>query len=438
MIRDWFHDRLPRTFYGRAVLIVLLPVVTLQVIITLGFVQRHYANVSEQMTRVMGLELAYLAEVVNGAPSVTQARLWAQGVGRPLELEVDLPQPAPAADAIRPWDVPGRTMAATFRDGGAPLLAADLQTPRQVRLWLDTRWGPVEVEFSRRRIAAHNPHQLLVLMAVSAILTTIISVLFLRNQVRPIRRLAEAATAYGRGRLVPYRASGASEIRAAGTAFLDMRARIERQTQARTTMLAGVSHDLRQPLTRLRLGLAMLEGPDAEHLTRDVEDMQRMLDAFLDFARGDAEDEEEPTEVSALARMVVEGFARTGQSVRLAEVEGAEAGPRAVRPLAVRRALENLIANALAYGTRADVRLCFGDRTVRLSVEDDGPGIPPDRREEALRPFARLDQARNQDRPGVGLGLAIVADIARSHGGSLRLGESATLGGLRADLLLAR
>jgi two-component system osmolarity sensor histidine kinase EnvZ len=218
-------------------------------------------------------------------------------------------------------------------------------------------------------------------------------------------------------------------VRAAGTAFLDMRHRIERQTQARTAMLAGISHDLRTPLTRLRLGLSLLDEEDARDLVRDVDDMSRMIDAFLAFARGDAGDAGETVPLAPLVRGVVEDFRRSGQPVEMAPPQGEDPGPLPLHPTAIRRALENLISNALVYGGHALVTLAVGDRIIRLSVEDDGPGIPPERREEALRPFTRLDAARNQDSPGVGLGLAIVADIARTHGGSLRLGESKTLGG---------
>jgi len=439
MIRDWLHDRMPRSLVARAALILLLPVVTLQLVVGVSFVQRYYEDVTRQMTRSLLLELSFLAEATAAAPDEATARAYATAAATPLELNVTLPSPAPAADAITRWDLAGQAMAETLREGLPAIEAVDLGVPRRVTIWLGTPHGDMEVEFSRRRAAATNPHQLLVLTVVLGLLLTAISYLFLRNQLRPILRLANAATAYGRGRVVPFRPSGATEVRAAGTAFLDMRHRIDRQTQARTAMLAGISHDLRTPLTRLRLGLSLLDDEeDVPDLIRDVDDMSRMVDAFLAFARGDAGDVQEETAIAPLVRAVVEDFRRSGQPVTLVEPPGDDPGPLPVRPMAIRRALENLLGNALAHGTRAQVTLAVSGRTLRLSVEDDGPGIPPDRREEAMRPFTRLDAARNQDSPGTGLGLAIVADIARSHGGSLRLGESAALGGLRADLVLAR
>ncbi|WP_210529746.1 ATP-binding protein [Rubellimicrobium arenae] len=438
MIRDWLHDRMPRSLVARAALILVLPVIILQLAVSVGFVQRYYEDVTRQMTRSLLLELRFLAEAAASAPDAPTALAYATAAAVPLELDVALLPAAPERDDIPQWDLAGQAMADTLREGLPELAAVDLGTPRRVRIWIDTPNGLLEVNFARRRIAATNPHQLLVLTGVLGLLLTAVAYVFLRNQMRPIQRLARAATAYGRGRIIPFRPSGAQEVRAAGTAFLDMRNRIERQTQARTTMLAGISHDLRTPLTRLRLGLSLLDDDEARDLVRDVDDMSRMVDAFLAFSRGDAGDTQEPTSVAVLVRSVVEDYRRAGDPVVLTPIAGADPGPVPMRPMAIRRALENLIGNALAYGTQVQVGLSFSDRTIRLVVEDNGPGIPPERRDEAMRPFTRLDPARNQDSPGVGLGLAIVADIARSHGGSLRLGQSATLGGLRADLVLAR
>jgi len=306
-----------------------------------------------------------------------------------------------------------------------------------VTLYFRRGAGLVRLVFDRRHVSARQPHQLLVNMVVFGALMTVISFLYLRNQLRPITRLAEAAEAFGRGRHVPYRPAGATEVRAAGRAFVDMRARIERQIEQRTLMLSGVSHDLRTPLTRLRLELAMLDEDEAAPMLRDVDDMQRLLDGFLDFARGAQEGEAEPVDPVALVGRVVDDMQRARVAVTLIETDGA--GEVMLREGGIRRAVENLITNAVRYGSRAEVSVTLSERSLRIRVEDDGPGIPPEHREEALRPFARLEPARNQNRgTGVGLGLSIVADVARAHGGALRLGESARLGGLCADIVIAR
>jgi len=289
---------------------------------------------------------------------------------------------------------------------------------------------------NRRRMSAANPHQLIVLMVFASVLLTVIAYFFLRRQLRPITKLAEAAEEFGKGRAVSYKPRGAQEVRAAGRAFLDMRARIERQIEQRTLMLSGVSHDLRTPLTRMRLALALMpEDAEVEALQADVSQMEQMVDEFLAFVRGDAMEGSEPTDVVALLREVVE---RAGPGVKLVSVDGTPE-PVEMRPQAIVRAVENLVSNAQRFGSQVELRLIFQDRSLRIVVEDDGPGIPADRREEALRPFTRLDSSRDPNRgAGVGLGLSIASDIALSHGGALRLSQSEALGGLRVDLVIAR
>ncbi|WP_096785868.1 ATP-binding protein [Rhodobacter sp. CZR27] len=430
----------PRSLYGRAALILIVPIVTIQLVISIAFIQRHYEGVTRQMARGLMVELRHLIDEVAKAPSPAEAQARAAAVARALEFSVELPASWQASEDRRDaWDLSGRQLILTLRGGLPEMGAVDLQrSDNEVWLLLGTGAGPMSVAVDRRRVSASNPHQLLVLMIVTSILMTVIAYLFLSNQLRPIKRLADAAEAFGKGRHIPYRPRGALEVRAAGTAFVEMRARIERQIEQRTLMLSGVSHDLRTPLTRLRLGLSMLSDPDeSEELLRDVADMERLVDEFLSFVRGDALEEAEEVDPLALVARVVENAQRLGQRVTLARAEGQ--GAMRLRPAAVARAVENLVGNAVRYGSRAEVSVTLTDRALRIVVEDDGPGIPRDRREEALRPFTRLDTARNPNRGGgVGLGLTIAKDIARSHGGALRLGESETLGGLRAELVLAR
>ena len=430
---------LPRGLYGRAALILIVPVVAIQLVVSVVFIQRHFEGVTRQMTGNILIEVGYLLDEVNGAPTLAAAQAQAAAMTGPLEMQVMLPAPPVAGDR-RTWiDLSGREMIRTLRAGMAPVTGVDLLAqPDAVNVTIATDWGPMRVTFDRKRVSASNPHQLLVLMLFTSFLMTLIAYQFLRNQLRPITRLAAAAEAFGKGRSVPYRPRGALEVRAAGLSFLEMRARIERQIEQRTLMLSGVSHDLRTPLTRLKLGLAMLEGvDDVADLQRDVEDMERLLDGFLAFARGDAMEAAVPVDPFDLVARIVENAQRAGQPVRLTRGQGE--GAATLRPQAVTRAVENLIGNAVRYGSRVEVQVTQTDRQLRITVEDNGPGIPAERRDEAVRPFTRLDSARDPNRGGgVGLGLSIAADVARSHGGQLRLGESDSLGGLRADLVLAR
>lgn len=427
MFFQWLKRYMPRGIYARAALILVLPVLTLQLVVSVVFIQRHFEGVSDQMTRGVARDISYALSNPDAAG--------------PLGLSLREVQQAvvPEADLRRWFDFSGIVVTRTLRRFVDGVEHVALPNDTDVSVLVRGPGGSLrEVEFSRARASASNPHQLLVNMVFFGMLITLISYLYLRNQLRPITRLAQAAEAFGRGRHVPYSPGGAVEVRAAGSAFLDMRNRIERQIEQRTMMLSGVSHDLRTPLTRLRLGLSLLEDEDREPLERDVEDMQQLIDAFLDFARGNAQmGEPEPTDPVALARSVVEDARRAGRAVTLVRVEGA--GQVVLRPAALRRALENLVNNAVRYGSRCEVSLTLTDKSLRFRVEDDGPGIPPESRDDAIRPFVRLDPARNQDRgTGVGLGLAIAADIARAHGGVLRLGSSDTLGGLRADVVIAR
>ncbi len=439
MTFDWLKRYMPRGIYGRAALILLVPIITLQVVVSVVFIQRHFEDVTRQMTRSLVLDLEYLREGINDAPTATEAMAFVSDIERPLVLDVTLPAGRIAnGDSRLFYDLSGRVVIRTLREEIAAIRAIDLTNTRRVQIWVETRHGPMFVSVSRGRVSASNPHQFLVLMVFVGAVMTLVAFLFLRNQLRPIRRLAQAAEAFGKGRIMPYKPSGASEVRSAGNAFLDMRGRIERQIEQRTMMLSGVSHDLRTPLTRLKLGLAMVgDGPEVQDLVRDVEEMERLLDEFLAFARGDALDDLAEVDPAALARDLVENVQRGGGAVTLGPVEGA--GRMMLRPVALTRAVDNLLGNALRYGSRAIVSVSLTARFLRISVEDDGPGIPADRREEAVKPFTRLDTARNQNRgSGVGLGLAIASDIARRHGGMLRLEDGAHLGGLCATIVLPR
>ena len=431
---------MPRGLYGRAALILLVPIISLQVVVSLVFIQRHYEDVTRQMTRSLALELQFLLEEVNTSGNLIEATARVARLADPLKLDVELAvDTSPENDSRQFYDLSGKVVIETLRKEIDPVTVVDVKSDsRRVKLWLETEFGEVSVFLKRSRVSASNPHQFLVLMVFVGIVMTLVAFVFLRNQLRPIRLLARAAQAFGKGRIEPYRPAGAVEVRAAGSAFLDMRARIERQIEQRTLMLSGVSHDLRTPITRLKLGLSVLDSDvDTEYLMRDVEDMERLLDEFLAFARGDALDDLAEVDPIALARQVAEKFNRTADVLSLSNIQGS--GLAMMRPLAVQRALENLIGNALRYGEAASLQVRILDRSVRYTIEDDGPGITPEQYEEALKPFARLDASRNQNKgTGVGLGLSIAQDIARRHGGSLRLGKSEKMGGLKVDLILAR
>lgn len=428
---------LPRGLYGRAALILIVPVATLVLVVSVVFVQRHYESVARQMTRALVAELALLSAVVEAeAGRGADALGTLQEGARALEFEVEPATDAPGADLRALFDFSGRAAIGVLRAELEGLRAVELrERPSRMLIWWQSPAGLVQLEVPRARISATNPHQLLVLMLFTGLLMTAISFQYLRNQLKPIARLAAAADAFGRGEVVPYSVRGATEVRAAGAAFLEMRARIERQIEQRTLMLTGVSHDLRTPLTRMRLGLAMLDPSDeTAALAGDVAEMERMIDDFLAFARGTGTEAPQRVALGDFVAGVIERAARAGRSAQLRA--GAPLPELEVRADALGRAIENLIANANRHAARTEVEVLRDGDTAVIAVEDDGPGIPEDRRAEALRPFTRLGAARDPNSGGVGLGLAIAEGAARAHGGSLRLDRSARLGGLRAELRL--
>jgi len=439
---------LPKGLYGRAALILILPIITIQLVVSVVFIQRLFDGVTRQMTASIATELEYVVDRLNrSARDGTTARVISD-VAAPLGYRIrQIPSETVSGGVSRGFDdLTGRVVVEVLRERLPGLRHVDLKSdPHYVTLQMETAAGAFAVRFDRYRVSASNPHQLLVLMVVVSVFMTAVAFIFLKNQMRPIRRLAAAAEAFGKGRHVPYHVSGATEVRQAGQAFLDMRARIERQIEQRTMMLSGVSHDLRTPLTRLKLGLAMCDDQDIAALGRDVDEMEKMLDEFLAFARGDSLEETTPTDPVRLAAQVAEdagrGAQRSAGRISFVPASGGARRPVKVpmRPQAVRRALENLVANALRYGTHCRLSVSVGEDHVLFTVEDDGPGIDPAERSRALRPFVRLDNARNQNRgSGVGLGLAIASDVAGSHGGVLNLSDSSDLGGLKAELRLPR
>lgn len=413
-LRRGFARRwLPRSFYARAALILILPIVTLQLAVALMFLQRHYEDVTVQMTANMSREITLVRQRPDLAP----------------DLRIEWVEP-PENMGVQIWDLSGRAMREELMRRFPDLVQVDTGSPRKtVTLGFEDGTG---LRFARTDVSASNPHQLLVLMVAVALIMTAVSTLFMRGQIRPIRRLARAAQAFGRGDAAEYRPSGASEVRAAGTAFLEMRARIERHIEQRTLLLSGVSHDLRTPLTRMKLELSMMDAPEAKALLQDVAAMERIIDTFLDFSRESSMDERQSVDLLPLLRGAVD-MAAPGRGL---PVEG-PAFVAQVQADGLHRAVANLVKNALRYGRTVNTSLTVAPGSIVIAVEDDGPGIPEADHEAAKRPFARLDGARSNTAGNVGLGLSIVRDVARAHGGTLRLGRS-VMGGLKAEIVLPR
>src|SRR5258706_3221480 len=430
---------MPRRLFGRSLIIILAPMLILQAVFMAVLFDRHHRMGPAAMSRGVANDVGYMVLLENRRPPGLERdkerQTAAQVFGYPAEL---MAGERLTRTVSAPETVLDRQLAFIFSSQMPQAVNFDTQTFRDyVDLRVQLKDGVLRLLVPRERVTASNADIFILWMIGSSLVLIVIAALFLRNQVKPIERLAYAAENFGKGRtILEFKPHGATEVRRAATAFLEMRERIDRFVQQRTEMLAGISHDLKTPLTRMRLQLAMMaQDADAEAMEGDIADMERMLNEYLEFARGEGGDAAEPADLAVLAAEAVADAGRAHDAQSRIALTIAEPLTVAVKRNALKRCLVNLIDNALKYGRRVQVVLRRVGKSVELSVEDDGPGIAEDRREEAFRPFHRLDQGRNLQTGGIGLGLAIARDIARSHGGDVRLEKSA-LGGLRATIRL--
>lgn len=440
--RDGLIKRaLPRGLFGRSLIIIVAPVVILQAIVSYVFFERDIDASTRRLSRDIAADVSFLIALEDSYPLKERAQLRAIA-SRMLRFEISfLPGeriPPPAKQHRHQSTIDQALDDVIAQQIGE---VRHFQTSRfgnDFDIRVEVHDGVLRMVVPRERATVSAPDIFILWMVGSSLILMAVAILFLRNQVRPIERLARAADAFGKGRAVPdFKPYGATEVRRAAKAFLTMRERLERYLQQRTEMLAGVSHDLKTPLTRIRLQLAMMgKSPDIEGMRKDVIEMEHMLDEYLQFARGQAGEQAEPTDMVGLARDAAERAVRSRMtdSARLS-FETSDPVMLTVRKRAIGRCITNLVDNALKYGRHVSLSLRRDERVVEIWVEDDGPGIPEQKREEAFRPFHRLDEGRNLQTGGVGLGLAIARDIARAHGGDLVLASSAA-GGLRAILRL--
>lgn len=427
-------DRLPKRLYSRALLILVIPMVLLQCVIAYFFMERHWQSVTFRLSTALVQDISALIELHKSLPAGGTDAVLQRVASDRLGLDVDfLPQQTLPPALPKPFFLLlDRSLSNEIRKQiGLPFWIDTVGRSNFIEVRIQLKDAVLRVIARRNAAYASNSYIFILWMVGTSSVLLAVAVLFLRNQIRPILRLAVAAEDLGKGRFHEYRPSGALEVRRAGYAFLEMKRRIERSVEQRTTMLNGVSHDLRTVLTRFKLSLELLEeGPDSEAMHKDIDEMARMLEAYLAFARGDGGESSALTDMRALLEELKSDAERHGHATYI-EVSGETAV--IVRPDAFKRCLANLVNNAQRYGGNIQLQATRDARFFTVHVDDDGPGIPPDKREQVFRPFYRLDAARNQDQGGTGLGLAIARDIARSHGGDIQLGES-PLGGLRATV----
>ncbi len=429
---------LPRTMFGRSLLIVVVPLVLLQAIAAWVFYDRHWAAVSWRLSAGVVGDIALLIEAMQLAGSATDtARLLDRGTSVTdldftLRRGARLQPPPPGGGTL----LEEQLMQAMQGRVDLPYRIDAQGDPRGIEIDVQLPVGVLAVAVPSKRLFSPTTYIFVMWMVGSSLVLLAVATIFLRNQVKSLRRLAAAADGFGKGHEVPFfKVEGALEVRQAAIAFLKMRDRIQRQIRQRTQMLAGVSHDLRTPLTRMKLALELLrDDPAARELKSDVAEMERMVHGYLDFARGEGTEAPVETDISLLLEDIAAAVRRQGASLSLA-VPAECVMP--VRPNALRRCLGNLIGNACRHSSHVwltGVAIADG---IDILVDDNGPGIRPSDRDRAFRAFVRLDPSRNPSTGGVGLGLTIARDVARSHGGEITL-ENSPQGGLRARVHLPR
>jgi two-component system osmolarity sensor histidine kinase EnvZ len=428
--------RAPTSLFGRSLLIIVLPIAVMQIFVTWFFFDAYWQRVNSHLTEGLAGDVAWIIQGYEHDPSPAGLKRLQDRAEQSLDLSI-IPQPGAQLPTVKHFALFGidRAMNRALTDRiDAPFWFDTTRYPAYVDIRVKVHDGVLRIIAPRERAFATQAYSFVFYLTLVTVLLTAVAVLFIRNQVRAIERLAAAADAFGRGAEVSFKPHGAKEVRQAAQAFLAMKNRIQRYVDQRTALLASVSHDLRTPLTRLKLELALAEpGPRVEAMKRDLAEMEHMIDEYLAFARGEGAEAVERVDLGPLLGEISEGAVRAGAEVRVAAEEGLVA---LVRPNAIKRALSNLVMNAAAYGDHVELAArATPAGGVEITIDDDGPGIAPERFEEAFAPFARLDEARNQNEKGVGLGLAIARDVARGHGGEVTLGRS-PLGGLRAMVRL--
>lgn len=432
----------PGSLLGRSLLILIIPILLIQIITIFVFFDRHWSKMTDRLAFGVAGEIRLMADAIERTPdNPERVELISGHAAKALQILISYNPDEVLKDpqTLQSSGLWQSLVAYTLADQ----LTANLGRPFRIDADVQEKWFEISVQLGKgvmhvsvpeRRVYSASGYIFLIWMFSISMALMMLAILFMRGQIRPIRKLAMAAERFGRGQDSPsFKPEGAHEVRQAAEAFIEMRKRIKRQIEQRTLMLAGVSHDLRTPLTRLKLELSM-EGdrPSIREMKRDVEDMERMIAGYLDFVRGEGEEDAVRIDLIPLLRRSAETARRQGKPVDLTAPETLE---MTLKPLAFQRALDNLIGNAVRYAPALWITAEQEEGSVLIRIEDNGPGIPEALYEEVFKPFTRVDASRNADTGGVGLGLPIAMDIVHGHGGKIRL-EKSPHGGLAVLITL--
>lgn len=431
---------LPRTLFGRSLLILITPILLIQIVATFIFFDRHWDKVTSRLAFAVAGEIAFVADEVEKTPSQNNSfENIAARIARNLDLLLSYEE---GTKIESPAQVLNKSIVVSALDAA---MDAQVRRPHYIKSDPREKWieigvelknGVLHVSLPQRRLFSSSGYIFLLWMIGTSLALLAIAILFMRNQIRPIRRLAIVAERFGRGLDIPasFKPEGAREIRQAASAFIEMHERIRRQVQQRTAMLAGVSHDLRTPITRMKLQLAMMDNSaDVDAIKSDIADMERMIGAYLDFARGEGGEQAEHTDLKVVLERLVTNLRR--QDVKV-DLNCEDDLFLLLRPVAFERCLNNILGNARKYASHIMIAVENKNGEVVIAVDDNGPGIPPQQYEDVFKPFFRGEPSRNPATGGVGLGLPIAQDIVHSHGGKINLNKSTLLGGLRVIITM--
>ena len=430
---------LPQTLFGRALLIIVTPLILMQAISTFVFFDRHWDTMTRRLAHTLAGDIAFIVDSLTPLPrqiDLNQIFLKAEDILH-IRLTYSPEEILVKKEPFQQWDRVRKSLQAALKERvRRPFSIDTTKKDRRIEIKIQLPQGLLNVNVHEKRLYSSTPYIFLMWMIGSSLVLFAIAIIFMRNQIRPIRRLAIAARSFGMGRgSSEIKPSGAKEVRQATQAFRQMRERITRQFAQRTEMLAGVSHDLRTPLTRMRLQIEMLERtPETKELQDDIQEMERMIDGYLTFARGEGSEPLSQINLANVIKEIISIERRDGSSISFIN-KSKEIKSVTSRPQAIKRAITNLVINSKKYADTVKVELEYNSDHAIIIIDDDGPGIKAEHRDDVFKAFFRLDPSRNTDTGGTGLGLTIARDIVQRHGGDLLLSQ-ASLGGLRATITL--